>query len=195
MDQHVIVICEECGRKYRVDPGRILGRAAGFSCRSCGHRIRVTKPETAEAPPSAGPQPALPSASPPDPVRPPFRASGLGLRAKAWLVWFLVPAVLLGVAGVLLLDPSAIAFPIAREDAPLILTALGGCLFAALVGGLVYGLRLAGRIERLVSTAEGAIAGSAEPARAPVSGDELDRLAAAVREIQQRLGPRPAPPR
>ncbi|MCU0564235.1 MAG: zinc-ribbon domain-containing protein [Desulfobacterales bacterium] len=44
MDSRVIVICEECGRKYRVDPNRILGLAAGFSCRSCGHGIRVLKP-------------------------------------------------------------------------------------------------------------------------------------------------------
>lgn len=39
----VIVICEECGRKYRIDTGSIPGEAAGFSCRNCGHRILVNK--------------------------------------------------------------------------------------------------------------------------------------------------------
>ncbi len=39
----VIVICEECGRKYRIDTGSIEGAAAGFSCRNCGHRILVNK--------------------------------------------------------------------------------------------------------------------------------------------------------
>lgn len=39
----VIVICEECGRKYRIDTGSITGEAAGFSCRNCGHRILVNK--------------------------------------------------------------------------------------------------------------------------------------------------------
>jgi DNA-directed RNA polymerase subunit RPC12/RpoP len=39
----VIVICEECGRKFRIDPGSITGEAVGFSCRHCGHRILVNK--------------------------------------------------------------------------------------------------------------------------------------------------------
>ena len=194
MSQHVIVICEECGRKYRVDPGRILGRAAGFSCRSCGHRIRVAKPESAEPPPAV-PQPPMPPAATAGPDVRPFRTSGLGLRTKAWLVWFLIPASFLGAAGFLLFDPSATASIIPREDTPLAVAALGAGLIASLVGGLAYGLRLAGRIERLAATAEGAISGSAEPAPAPVAGDELDRLAAAVREVQQQRGSPSIPPR
>ncbi|MCU0559033.1 MAG: zinc-ribbon domain-containing protein [Desulfobacterales bacterium] len=38
-----IVICEECGRKYRVLPSKIRGSAAVFTCRDCGHRIVVAK--------------------------------------------------------------------------------------------------------------------------------------------------------
>ena len=43
-ERQVIVICEECGKKYSVALSRIRGSAAGFTCRSCGHRIVVAKP-------------------------------------------------------------------------------------------------------------------------------------------------------
>jgi HAMP domain-containing protein/DNA-directed RNA polymerase subunit RPC12/RpoP len=56
-ERQVIVICEECGKKYSVVPSRIRGRAAGFTCRRCGHRIVVAKaPEALPrgfAPPTA----------------------------------------------------------------------------------------------------------------------------------------------
>ena len=41
----MIVICEECGKKYRIDPLKIKGKAASFKCRVCTHVIMVTKPE------------------------------------------------------------------------------------------------------------------------------------------------------
>ena len=41
----MIVICEECGKKYRIDPSKIKGKAASFKCRVCTHVIMVTKPE------------------------------------------------------------------------------------------------------------------------------------------------------
>ena len=41
----MIVICEECGKKYRIDPNKIRGRAASFKCRQCSHFIMVRKPE------------------------------------------------------------------------------------------------------------------------------------------------------
>jgi HAMP domain-containing protein len=40
----MIIICEECGKKYEIDPSRIKGRAAGFKCRFCTHFIVVPKP-------------------------------------------------------------------------------------------------------------------------------------------------------
>jgi predicted Zn finger-like uncharacterized protein len=40
----MIVICEECGKKYRVDPSRIKGRAASFKCHTCRHVIVAFKP-------------------------------------------------------------------------------------------------------------------------------------------------------
>lgn len=41
----MIVICEECGKKYRIDPQKIKGSRAGFACTACNHRITVTKPK------------------------------------------------------------------------------------------------------------------------------------------------------
>ncbi|MGD8304255.1 MAG: zinc-ribbon domain-containing protein, partial [Desulfobacterales bacterium] len=40
----MIVICEECGKKYRIDPSKIKGDAARFKCRVCMHMIMVSKP-------------------------------------------------------------------------------------------------------------------------------------------------------
>jgi len=39
----MIVICEDCGKKYRIDPARIKGKAASFNCRVCDHLILVKK--------------------------------------------------------------------------------------------------------------------------------------------------------
>ncbi len=41
----MIVICEECGKKYRIDPSKIKGTAARFKCRVCTHMITVSKPQ------------------------------------------------------------------------------------------------------------------------------------------------------
>jgi methyl-accepting chemotaxis protein len=42
----MIVICEECGKKYRIDPAKIKGEKARFKCRSCSHMITVDKQPT-----------------------------------------------------------------------------------------------------------------------------------------------------
>ena len=41
----MIVICEECGKKYRIDASKIKGNAARFKCRVCTHMIMVSKPQ------------------------------------------------------------------------------------------------------------------------------------------------------
>ena len=51
----MIVICEDCGRKYRIDPNKIRGQSAKFKCKACNHIITVAKPKPkpvqAEPPP------------------------------------------------------------------------------------------------------------------------------------------------
>lgn len=44
----MLVICEDCAKKYDVDENQIKGDRARFSCYECGHIIVVIKP-----PPSA----------------------------------------------------------------------------------------------------------------------------------------------
>jgi HAMP domain-containing protein len=51
----MITVCEECGRKYKLDPSRIKGKEAKFTCKSCGFTNIITKPGAEEAPAPAAP--------------------------------------------------------------------------------------------------------------------------------------------
>jgi methyl-accepting chemotaxis protein len=48
----MIVICEECGKKYKVDLDKIQGAKANFKCSNCDHIIVVKKPSAHTTPPS-----------------------------------------------------------------------------------------------------------------------------------------------
>ncbi|MCI5224847.1 MAG: hypothetical protein D3924_19810, partial [Candidatus Electrothrix sp. AR4] len=41
----MLVICEDCAKKYDIEESRIKGAKAKFSCRACGHIIVVEKPK------------------------------------------------------------------------------------------------------------------------------------------------------
>ena len=120
----MIVICEECGKKYRIDPSKIKGGAARFKCRVCTHMIMVSKPasvpppaESADLPdtePAADSAPKAPPADEPeikldrvagDHVEVPSgRKSGLlNLRVKMLFLFFFTPLVLLVGASLLYL--------------------------------------------------------------------------------------------
>ncbi len=116
----MIVICEECGKKYRIDPAQIKGEEARFRCKACAHIIKVAKPK-AEAPEPAPPPP------PPEAVgiteveeEPPApemkaadtgkaaeeespRRKGLGLRVKMILLFFVIPMIIVAASGALYL--------------------------------------------------------------------------------------------
>ncbi len=54
----MLVICEDCAKKYNIDESRIHGTRARFICKECGHIIIVDKPDTSGSPVSpAGPLP------------------------------------------------------------------------------------------------------------------------------------------
>jgi len=110
----MIVICEECGKKYRLDLSKIKGNAARFKCRVCTHMIMVSKPqsaspakaaeqlpptekaaETAEKQaPAAEPDLALDRSTPArDRVRPVRKAGFFKLRTKMLLLFLFVPLV------------------------------------------------------------------------------------------------------
>ncbi len=43
----MLVICEDCAKRYNIDENRITGEKAKFSCKECGHIIVVEKPQAA----------------------------------------------------------------------------------------------------------------------------------------------------
>ena len=117
----MIVICEDCGKKYRIDPSKIKKESVKFKCKQCNHIISVSKPIEKESksvpippspPPDADDKPALevnresepqPSIGlkPAEPSRKGRRI--LGLRTRMFLLFFLVPIVFLVAAGMLYL--------------------------------------------------------------------------------------------
>ncbi|MEJ5359041.1 MAG: cache domain-containing protein [Desulfobacterales bacterium] len=53
------VLCEACGKRYRVDETRMKGDVARVACKACGKMLTVRKPRPAEeAPPPPPPPPA-----------------------------------------------------------------------------------------------------------------------------------------
>jgi len=110
----MIVICEECGKKYRIDPSKIKGAAARFKCRVCTHVITVSRPPAessadsqvdmsvtaiessdAETPP-AKPEIKLDRPSGEQiPVKPVRRSGVMTLRTKMLLLFFFVPLILM----------------------------------------------------------------------------------------------------
>ncbi len=120
----MIVICEECGKKYRIDPGKIKGESAKFRCKSCNHVITVSKPAAVAPeppPPVTPPPPEAARARPPVPEAARDRAPvtepearkkpakvkkvrrGVGLRTKMAVLFFLIPIVLMVASGLLYL--------------------------------------------------------------------------------------------
>ena len=110
----MIVICEECGKKYRVDPSKIKGKAASFKCHICRHVIMVLKARlippqpdskmkvtsattiddrlTADGAETKDGTPTADKAK--DGIRHPRKAGGFGLRAKMLLLFLFMPLTL-----------------------------------------------------------------------------------------------------
>ena len=120
----MIVFCEECGKRYRIDPAKIKGESARLKCKACGHVITVKRPEPlpeATTFPGAEPQtssplpeitaakkPAGPETTPkaseaPEKEPAPKKRKGkfrFGLTAKVFVTMLLVSLVPLIVLGV-----------------------------------------------------------------------------------------------
>ena len=110
----MVVICEKCGKKYRVDPVKIKGKAASFNCHSCSHVIMVFKAQVMPALPDskikttsaativeqlpadgADIKDSTPSTNETKAgTRHRRKAGGLGLRAKMILLFFFIPSIL-----------------------------------------------------------------------------------------------------
>jgi predicted Zn finger-like uncharacterized protein len=115
----MIVICEECGKKYRIDREAIEGERARFKCRTCGHMVLVEKaPETPvddnrPAEPGGGPPEKafeaesaaaeeVPTAEPDETaaMAPPPKKRGMGLRAKMMVLFLVIPIMIIAGAGI-----------------------------------------------------------------------------------------------
>lgn len=109
----MIVICDDCGKKYKIDPAKIKGKIAKFKCKACNHIITVSKPEP--KPPETPPPPSPPSHPEADKkvrkdqapdvdtraeIKPSQKSQrvksspssgGMGLRTKMFILFFALP--------------------------------------------------------------------------------------------------------
>lgn len=96
------VTCTACGKRYEIDTSFISGEKAWFSCKGCGERIIVSKPEAPQlqsVPAKAVPAPAEPAGSAPAAVdTAAFRKGPFGLRAKMTLLFLVIPIALMAAA-------------------------------------------------------------------------------------------------
>ena len=113
----MIIICEECGKKYQVDPSRIKAAGAKAKCTACGNMMTIHKPEAkpVEPPPALrqtreipakGEEPPPPEEEPPSSAEekqpeakeavpvPKAKKKGMGLRFKIFILFFLFPILL-----------------------------------------------------------------------------------------------------
>jgi HAMP domain-containing protein/DNA-directed RNA polymerase subunit RPC12/RpoP len=110
----MIVICEKCGKKYRIDPVNIKGKAASFNCHVCSHVIMVIKARVTPPQPDSKMKTTAATAtveqltadrSDINDITPTTdeinagtrhrpKAGGLGLRTKMILLFFFIPSLL-----------------------------------------------------------------------------------------------------
>ncbi len=111
----MIVFCEECGKRYRVDAEKIKGEKAKVRCTACAHEFYVLKSgsESGESPASTqeftvsgssdeGAQEKTEMAGLDIPeTSSPSKTKRFGLRAKMTILFFLIPIALVVAAGLL----------------------------------------------------------------------------------------------
>jgi predicted Zn finger-like uncharacterized protein len=103
----MIITCEKCEKKYRIDPEKIKGDQARFKCNLCENIITVKKPSpsTQEPPVAVEPGPPPPPPSEPEPrpaepdiasisVLPKSKGRIMGLTAK-FMLFILLPLLII----------------------------------------------------------------------------------------------------
>jgi predicted Zn finger-like uncharacterized protein len=118
----MIILCEECGKKYRIDPSKVGEEGMKFRCKACNHVITVSKPEAKDPGPKALIEPEeeggtvkteTPSAEPEEKPEKRVKLTAdsmiggkkgrLGLRSKMTLLFFVLPIIIVAAAGILYL--------------------------------------------------------------------------------------------
>ncbi|HEX9910282.1 MAG TPA: HAMP domain-containing protein [Desulfatiglandales bacterium] len=147
----MIIICEECGKKYQIDPSRIKGAGAKAKCTACGNMMTIPKPEAkpVEPPPALRPTREIPAKReepPPPKEEPPSRAreekpevkeavpkakkKGMGLRSKIFILFFLLPIILFVAAGYLYLGRLENLSALITQESTKAVTQLGEQIIA-----------------------------------------------------------------
>ena len=118
----MIILCEECGKKYRIDPSKVSEDGMKFKCKACNHVITVSKQEAKDPGPEVFIEPEkeigivkteTPSDEPGEKPEKRVKLSAdgtigekkgrLGLRSKMALLFFVLPIVIVAAAGFLYL--------------------------------------------------------------------------------------------
>ena len=118
----MIVICEDCGKKYRIDPSKIVKEKVKFKCKVCDNIIEVSRPKEQTIPSEpafeASSQPTSEQQTVSEDQTPPQKPLSeqkqvkstvssrwrVGLRLRMFLLFFLVPVALFIAAGLLYLN-------------------------------------------------------------------------------------------
>ncbi|MCF8024674.1 MAG: zinc-ribbon domain-containing protein, partial [Desulfobacteraceae bacterium] len=111
----MIVICEECGTKYQIDPSRIQAERVKTRCSACGNTIIINKPEDiSQSSPNSQPeqekiaadQLSSSSGSGSEYKSPEIteketkpQKKGLRLKTKIFILFFFIPVILFIGAG------------------------------------------------------------------------------------------------
>ncbi len=159
----MIIICEECGKKYQIDPSRIKTAGAKAKCKACGNMMTIPKPETkpVEPPPALRPTREIPAkgeAPPPPREAPPSKGKeekpevkeavpkakkkGMGLRSKIFILFFLVPIILFVGAGYLYLWQLKNLSALITEESSKAVTQLGEQIIAEKARSVASQVRL-----------------------------------------------------
>jgi HAMP domain-containing protein len=159
----MIIICEECGKKYQIDPSRIKTAAAKAKCKACGNMMTIPKPETkpVEPPPALRPtreipakgeEPLHPREEPPSrdkeekpdvkEAAPKAKKKGMGLRSKIFILFFLFPIILFVGAGLLYLWQLENLSALITEESSKAVTQLGEQIIAEKARSVASQVRL-----------------------------------------------------
>ncbi len=120
----MIVTCDQCNKKYRLNSDSIPAKGGAFKCRQCAHTIKVQYPAPAPVParvnaarpPSTGPfannrlvcspsfgEPETPIARHSPVARSTGTKKGMGLRGKMTFLFLVIPIILIAAASSLYL--------------------------------------------------------------------------------------------
>jgi predicted Zn finger-like uncharacterized protein len=159
----MIIICEECGKKYQIDPSRIKASGAKAKCTACGNMMTIPKPEAkpAEPPPALRPtreipakgeEPPAPREEPPPAAKeekpeakealPKTKKKGMGLRFKIFILFFLFPIILFVGAGYLYLQQLDNLSSLITQESTQAVTQLGEQIIAEKARSVASQVRL-----------------------------------------------------